>query len=218
MKADFWVRKWELGETRFHQESINESLKEWWPSVGAPAGSAVLVPLCGKSLDMRWLAEQGHSVVGVEVSPVACEQFFDGLKLEPAIEEAGRFRAFSAGPYRLLQGDLFAAMSADVGPVAAFYDRAAVVAMPPEMQPDYARQLVSLLPPGAAGLVNCLEYPPGAMNGPPFSIDEANLRDLLGARCEVTLLSATEINTEGTILEGRGLVGLAETSYRVQLS
>lgn len=217
MEAGFWLKKWELGETGFHQESINETLQEWWPSVEAPAGSAVLVPLCGKSLDMCWLAEQGHKVVGVEVSPVACEAFFDGLELEPQVARAGAFRSYSAGPYRILQGDFFSATSADVAPVAAFYDRAALVAMPPEMQPDYTRQLLSLLPPGSAGLINCLEYPPEVMDGPPFSIGQNRLRELLLPQCRIRRLSVQEINTEGTALDGRGLVGLAETAYRVRV-
>ena len=217
MEAGFWLKKWELGETGFHQESVNESLQDWWPSVAAPAGGAVLVPLCGKSLDMCWLADQGHEVVGVEVSPVACEAFFKGLGLNSDTASVGAFRVFGGGPYRILQGDFFSATAADLGPVAAFYDRAALVAMPPDLQPDYARQLVRLLPAGAVGMINCLEYPPDAMDGPPFSIDEARLRELLGPRCRVRRLSARQINTEGTNLEGRGLVGLAETAYSVRI-
>ena len=85
-----WLNKWELGETGFHQASINDSLQAWWPKVEAPPGGAVLVPLCGKSLDMCWLVEQGHKVVGLEISPLACEAFFDGLKLTPRSSRVGR--------------------------------------------------------------------------------------------------------------------------------
>jgi thiopurine S-methyltransferase len=84
------------------------------------------------------------------------------------------------------------------------------------MQPAYARQLLKLLPAGAPGLVNCLEYPPEVMEGPPFSINEASLRALLGEGSRVRRISARDINTEGTSLEGRGLAGLAETTYRVR--
>ncbi|MDE0488136.1 MAG: thiopurine S-methyltransferase [Gammaproteobacteria bacterium] len=217
MKAEFWLNKWELGEIAFHQESINESLQEHWPSVRAPAGGAVFVPLCGKSLDMRWLAEQGHQVVGLEVSPLACDAFFEGLEARPVIEEAGAFRCYSAGPYRILQGDFFTATAPDLGEVAAFYDRAALVAMPPDLQPKYMCKLTSLLPPGAVGLINSLEYPPEVMEGPPFSINETRLRELLGPRCRISRLADREINTEGTSLEQKGLVGLAETAYRVQI-
>ena len=34
------------------------------------------MPLCGKSLDMKWLAEQGHSVVGIDIVELAAQQFF----------------------------------------------------------------------------------------------------------------------------------------------
>ena len=217
MEAGFWLNKWELGETGFHQESINESLQAWWRSVEAPAGGAVLVPLCGKSLDMCWLAEQGHAVVGVEISPLACEAFFDGLKLTPRSSRVGALRSLTAGPYCILQGDFFAATAEDLGEVNAFYDRAALVAMPPKMQKKYTRQLLSLLPLGAVGLINCLEYPPDTMDGPPFSIGAAQLRELLGPECRLRRLSTKEVNTEGTALEGRGLVGFAETSYGVRV-
>ena len=217
MKAEFWLNKWKLNDIGFNQESTNEALQAYWPSVQAPADGTVLVPLCGKSLDMCWLAAQGHTVVGVEVSPVACEAFFESLQLKPEMEKADSFCSYNAGPYRILQGDFFSATAMDVAPVAAFYDRAALVAMPPDMQPDYTRQLLSLLPPGAVGLINCLEYPPEVMDGPPFSIGQAHLRELLGPQCRVNRLSVREVNTEGTSLEGRGLVGLAETAYGVRL-
>lgn len=218
MKAEFWLNKWESNETGFHQKSANEALRAHWASVQAPAGGTVFVPLCGKSLDMCWLADQGYEVVGVEVSSIACNAFFDSLKLRPQIRPAGQFCSYSAGPYRILQGDFFSATDADLGPVAAFYDRAALVAMPPDMQQEYARRLVRLLPQGAVGLINCLEYPPESMDGPPFSIGEARLHELLGASCRVTRLSVREINTEGTSLEGRGLAGLAETAYSVRIT
>ena len=44
---------------------------------GVPDGTcSVFVPLCGKSLDMVWLLEQGFSVTGCEISELAVQQFF----------------------------------------------------------------------------------------------------------------------------------------------
>lgn len=218
MKAEFWLDKWKLNEIGFHQESTNEALQAHWPSVRVPAGGSVLVPLCGKSLDMCWLAEQGHTVIGIEVSVLACEAFFAGVELGPRTEQTGELLSMTAGPYRLLQGDFFSVTIADVGAVDAFYDRAALVAMPPDMQPAYVRQLVSLLPPGTAGMVNCVEYPSEAMEGPPFSIDEARLRQLVEPQCRVERFASREMETLGTGLKGRGLAGLTETVYRVQVN
>ena len=218
MQAEFWLKKWELGETGFDQRTVNEILESCWPAVEAPAGATVLVPLCGKSLDMRWLAEQGHAIVGVELSAVACQAFFDAIERVPRVSTAGSLRAWIAEPYRILQGDFLTATTADIGAVSFFYDRAAMVAMPPDMQPGYARHLLSLLPSGAAGLVNCLEYPPEDMQGPPFSISETRLRELLGEKCRLRRLLRREIETKGTALEGRGLDTVTETAYRVQVA
>ncbi|MDE0680036.1 MAG: thiopurine S-methyltransferase [Gammaproteobacteria bacterium] len=218
MKAEFWLDKWKLNEIGFHQESTNESLQAHWPSVRAPAGGAVLVPLCGKSLDMCWLAEQGHAIIGIEVSALACTAFFAGLELKPRIEESGELLSMSAGPYRLLRGDFFASTVADIGAVDAFYDRAALVAMPPDMQPDYVRQLIGLLPPGTVGIVNCVEYPSDAMEGPPFSIDEARLRQLLSPYCRVERCASREVEVLGSGLKERGLARLTETVYRVRVN
>lgn len=217
MKAEFWLNKWQLNEIGFHQETTNEGLQEHWPSVAAPTDGSVLVPLCGKSLDMRWLAEQGHRVVGIELSSLACEAFFAGLGLEPRIDETGNLLRMTAGPYCLLQGDFFALTAADIGHVDAFYDRAALVAMPPEMQPAYADQLLRLLPAGAAGMVNCLEYPSDLMEGPPFSIDEARLRQLLEPLCRVERCASKQVATLGTALQGRGVAELTETAYRTRV-
>ena len=218
MKAEFWLNKWKRNEIGFHQESTNEALEAQWPSVRAPEGGTVLVPLCGKSLDMRWLAQQGHPVIGIEVSALACEAFFAGLELEPETKETGELLSMRAGSYRLLQGDFFSVTAADIGPVDAFYDRAALVAMPPETQPGYVRQLISLLPPGTPGMVNCVEYPKDAIEGPPFSIDEARLRRLLAPLCQVERCASRDVETLGTGLKGQGLAGLTETVYRVRVN
>src|SRR5208337_2645504 len=76
MKKDFWLERWERGETGFHQNEINPYLIRHWQDIHPANGSKVFVPLCGKSQDMRWLRKQGHSVMGVELSAIAVEAFF----------------------------------------------------------------------------------------------------------------------------------------------
>ncbi|MFO1505908.1 MAG: hypothetical protein U1F23_02325 [Lysobacterales bacterium] len=50
-------------------------LQKHWPALGVAPGARVLVPLCGKTLDMLWLAEQGLHVLGVDLAPLAIESF-----------------------------------------------------------------------------------------------------------------------------------------------
>jgi len=168
MDKEFWHERWQRNEIGFHRESIHPALARHWPRVSADPDAPVLVPLCGKSLDMYWLAEQGHPVVGIELDRRAVEAFFDEAGLSPSVDESGPLAAFSAGRITLFAGDFF-----DFAPpsrFSVFYDRAALIALPPEMRAAYADHLATLLEPGATGLLITLEYPQKAMPGPPFSV------------------------------------------------
>lgn len=68
MQADFWQARWQRNEIGFHLSEVNPYLLRHWPTLGLSADSRVLVPLCGKSLDLSWLAGQGHAVLGVELA------------------------------------------------------------------------------------------------------------------------------------------------------
>lgn len=71
-----WLDFWRDERSDFHQIAVNPLLNKFWPSLKLAHGSRVFVPLCGKSLDMLWLAQQGHEVIGVELSSIAVEDFF----------------------------------------------------------------------------------------------------------------------------------------------
>jgi thiopurine S-methyltransferase len=76
VEPEFWHQRWRTGQIGFHQSSPHPFLERWWPTLDVPRGGRVYVPLCGKSLDMVWLAVRGHAVVGSELSPIAVAEFF----------------------------------------------------------------------------------------------------------------------------------------------
>jgi len=92
MDIDFWHQRWAERRLGFHQVKVNSRLKKFWRAFAAEAepGATVLAPLCGKSLDLLWLARAGHHVIGVEVSAVACRDFFAENGLRYAIETGAR--------------------------------------------------------------------------------------------------------------------------------
>ena len=84
-----WLDMWEHDEDPvFHFRGVHPSLKTY---IGELTGSKekcrIFVPLCGKSLDMVWLADKGHSVVGVEISQTGITDFFEENSLEYTVEE-----------------------------------------------------------------------------------------------------------------------------------
>jgi thiopurine S-methyltransferase len=185
MKHTFWLERWEQSQIGFHQTEINQYLSEHWRELGLAEGASVFVPLCGKSLDMLWLREQGHPVLGIELSGKAVKAFFEENNLSAEVERGERFTTYRSEGLRLLVGDFFALTPEDMGAVRAVYDRASLIALPPEMRRDYARHMAKLLPVGASILLVTMEYPAGAIDGPPFSVSEEEVHALFDGHFEV---------------------------------
>ncbi len=185
METEFWHNKWHKNEIGFHQQAVNPLLQQHWPAVAA--GGRVLVPMCGKSLDMLWLRERGLNVVGIELSEKAVAAFFAENGLQPVIETRGEHQWWRVDGLALICGDFFTVTQQMIGPVQAIYDRAALIALPESMRVAYVEHLQHLVPGGAQTLLLTLQYPPGTRKGPPFSVYEADVRRLYEPRYQVTL-------------------------------
>jgi len=144
---DLWQQCWKDRQIDFHQLRVNELLVRFWPRLGLAPGSRVFVPLCGKSLDMLWLRQQGYQVVGVELSPLAVEAFFRENRLPARRRELGSLSCWESGDLSLFCGDFFALTQAELGPVDAVYDRAALTALPEAVRPAYLAHLGRIVPP-----------------------------------------------------------------------
>lgn len=166
MQTD-WVQRWHDGNIGFHRSAVHEALLHHWQ----PRGHSVLVPLCGKSLDLRWLAEQGHEVVGCELAERAVRDFFAEQGFDFDVRDDGPLPAFVCRqlPITLYQGDYFDLHTA---PCDALYDRAALVALPPDVRPRYAAHTDALLNERADRVVVTFEYEQAVVAGPPFSVPE----------------------------------------------
>src|SRR5690348_8907776 len=145
---DYWIERWKREDTAFHQDEINPYLRRYWQELHLPPASAtvrsgkseVFVPLCGKSRDMLWLRNQGYSVLGVELSPVAVQAFFEENGYTPRhvarekttqLDQFDPFNRWEANDIRILCGDFFDLSKDDLAMTSAVYDRASLVALPP---------------------------------------------------------------------------------------
>ena len=148
MDADFWQQRWRQGRIGFHQDRPTPLLEQYWDAIGVPAGTRVLVPLCGKSLDLAWLAARGHHVLGVELSRLAVEQFFAEHALTPSVHESANGRHYVSGAIEIVEGDAFTLEPALLAGCDAVYDRAALIALPAALRRTYRDTVYSRLPPG----------------------------------------------------------------------
>lgn len=196
MQADFWHEMWESGVVGFHQKEINQFLQDFWPKLELQGNEEVLVPLCGKSLDMLWLKQQGHKVLGVELSQKALEEFLAENHLPKQPAQHPKFCGYELPEMRLLCGDFFYLSAEDCQAVKAVYDRAAIVALPPKMRQDYANHLQTILPAGTEILMVIMEYDQSVMAGPPFSVQESEVRELF-AGYQIEHLTQVEFQRKG---------------------
>jgi thiopurine S-methyltransferase len=129
---------------------------------------------------MAWLGAHGFDVVGVEISPIACEAFFIEQNLAAERTPIGTFVRWRGGGVTILQGDFF-----DLdGKFAAALDRGALVAFSPDDRPRYAQHLKDRLKPRGVLLLVTIEYNARRRSGPPFPVFPDEVRNLFPGAVE----------------------------------
>lgn len=214
MERSFWQGRWDSGQIAFHEGTANRFLVRHADEVLPPAGTgSVLVPLCGKTRDLAWLAARGHRVVGCELIETAARAFFEEERVVPKERSVGPFVALSSGDITILVGDALALTTEATGMIDAVFDRAALVALPLEMRAGYVASVASVTRPGATGLLVTLEHDAGS--GPPFSLDRAVVSASYGGAFDVTDLEREDVTKENANIVAKGATQVFEIGYRL---
>lgn len=206
MDPEFWKTRWAEGRIGFHEGAPNAFLVRHHAKLATTP--RVLVPLCGKAEDLAYLAATGHEVVGVELVEDAVKAFFAEHALDAEVSRVDGFVRYAAPSITIYVGDIFATNRALLGPLDAIWDRAALIALPDDRRRRYVDHLCTLVPKGGRVLLVTLEYPLGSADGPPFSVEEAEVRALFD-HCEIELLG------EGP--DPRGRADTRERCYAITL-
>lgn len=217
MKKDFWLERWEREEIGFHQDEVNPYLRQHWQELHIAHGSVVFVPLCGKSLDMLWLKKQGHPVLGVELSAIAVQAFFAENGYTPSRSVSGKFERYEADGVCILCGDFFDLSKDYLANVGAVYDRASLIALPPEMRERYVRHLTNILPHATKILLITLDYPQHEMSGPPFAVSVGEVEALYREQAEVCMLAQMDVLAQNPRFKDRGLSQLQENIFMLTM-
>lgn len=214
MEPAFWHKRWADNQIGFHQPQVNPYLRQFWPALGLASGTQVLVPLCGKSLDLAWLAARGHRVLGVELSRRAVADFFAEHGLQPHLSQRGAFEVWRCDEVEVWCGDVFALQAEDLADCAGFYDRAALIALPPEMRERYMALLGKLLPTPCKGLLVTLDYDQALIEGPPFAVGDEAVRAGF-AHWHLEQVQEQQILDESPKFQAAGVSSLVERVYRL---
>lgn len=190
MQHEFWENKWKLNDIRFHLPDVNALLIAAFSNV---TPCKVLVPLCGKSVDMQWLASRGHQVIGVELSEIACLAFFTENNIPYDILDKEPFSVYKSKNIEIWCGDIFKLPIEASAGVSAIYDRAALIALPESIRLSYTQFITNIIKSDALDmLLITIEYPDGAAAGPPFSISPAQVAEYYSNKFNIKQLALPE--------------------------
>ncbi|KAM6410575.1 thiopurine S-methyltransferase isoform 2-T3 [Pluvialis apricaria] len=161
-----WLRKWEMGNIGFHKEQGHPLLQKYLDVLlNGRSGLRIFFPLCGKAVEMKWLADLGHSVVGVEVSEQALKEFFAEHRLPyheepvPEISGAKKLRSTS-GNISLYCCSIYDLSSSIVGKFDGVWDRGALVAVNPCDRQRYVSLMITLMEKNSSYLLVTVSYDP----------------------------------------------------------
>lgn len=213
MDMSFWNERWRTGQIGFHRQTPHWALDAYWAQLELPSDETVLVPLCGKSLDLHWLRQHGHFVEGIELDPLAIKQFFDEWPQSnpQEIYRCGAERGMESGGICLWHMDFFKFKPQRLR--RAFYDRAALVALPVAMRSAYMAHLRKCLETTATGILVTLEYEQNHVDGPPFSVRR---EEVFGFPCfQAQVLERRDILDQSPKFRNQGVDSLHEVVYRL---
>ena len=189
MEHSFWHDRWATNQIGFHQPAANPLLVTHCAALALPSAGRVLLPLCGKTLDIAWLLAAGYQVVGVELSELAVQQLFAELGATPCIQVLNdALQRYETDYLTVFVGDIFALNREQLGPVDAIYDRAALVALPATLRSRYASHLTAISA-GARQLLISFDYEQSQLPGPPFAVLAEELSELYGQHYELQALA-----------------------------
>ncbi|XP_030003851.1 probable thiopurine S-methyltransferase [Sphaeramia orbicularis] len=202
MENGEWEERWQEGRIGFHQPQVHKMLETNIDKVLAGrAHISFFFPLCGKAVDMKWLADMGHSVVGVELAEKAIQQFFEENNMTyseepvPSIPGAKVYR----NPERnisLYQCDIYKFSSSVQGQFGAIWDRGSLVAINPRDREKYAALIISLMAKDCRYLLDTLLYNPELYKGPPFFVPDEQVHSLFGSSCDIERLLSVDALTD----------------------
>lgn len=205
MEISYWKSRWQKDNTGWHMQQIYPHLVRYWERLNLKEGANILVPLCGKSLDVQWLVNQDYCVIGVDVSEKAILELKDSLGISFKNISKGPFKGYLTESVQLWVGDFLKMQSSYIPAIDAIYDKAALIALPANMRCKYAAVIKRLCEPHTQMMLNCFEYCQQEMTGPPFAVFREEAEKLYGERFAIELMHEESIFDQLQKFHQRGL-------------
>tara|TARA_R100001143_G_C3361215_1_gene136163 strand:+ start:17537 stop:18208 length:672 start_codon:yes stop_codon:yes gene_type:complete len=196
MELSYWLSRWNKGNTGFHMENGYPGLSIHWPSLPIRQNPVVLIPLAGKSVDIQWIADRARKVICVEISDVAIKQFYNQHEMEYTTTRFASFDIYHSQNIEFWCGDFMKLPQKKMGDVDLIYDKASIVALPKNMRQSYSNKIISLSSAYTKILMHLLSYNQSEMNGPPFSVDPDEIKQMFSEIFDIQILQKNSLKIQ----------------------
>nr|XP_039269708.1 probable thiopurine S-methyltransferase [Styela clava] len=169
----------------------------------------IFVPLSGASPNVKWIADQGHAVVGVECAPYAILAFFETNSIEyiktvSKVDPSYNVYTAKGIDIVIFEGDYFN-FNADIagGKMDGVSDTASLNTIPFNKREEYVTVMLSLLKSDSWYLLSGWDF--GEFRTWPYNpwnISKKDVKKLFGDKCTSTLLdeNVTQWGVDRTFL------------------
>ncbi|XP_033756355.1 probable thiopurine S-methyltransferase [Pecten maximus] len=193
-----WLNNWEGDCTPWHMSDVHEGLARYYKVlVNKPSvQNKIFLPLCGKSVDIKWLADRGNEVVGVEAAEMGLVEFFAEQNIEYSVEAAasvkGKLFRSRDNKIRLYCCDIFDFSASVECGFSGVWDRGSIEALEFEDRKRYIELMRTLISSETGYLAEIVERDLG--KGPPYYVTADELEAGFGPGCTVTkLMTVTKL-------------------------
>ena len=191
-----WEESWNSNDIGFHESCVLPDLIKH-ENVFLNRYCRVFLPLCGKSLDLAYLADKGHDVYGCEFVKKAVEDFFKEQNLQFTTSSLPSgiivYKATSK-KITLYCGDFYALKSDEVGKFDAVWDRGSLIVMSFFQRMEYAKIMQDLMGPGCKYLLNTFHIIGQDYQGPPYSVPKEDIERCFSSFCDIKQLDSKMAN------------------------
>ncbi|KAF9918099.1 hypothetical protein BGZ65_012610, partial [Modicella reniformis] len=175
-----WNTLWERGINPWTEPTpspaLVEVIQEKPIKDQIPVSGNVLVPGCGRGVDVFFLRSDQRKVYGLDISPIVVQECQKTQKSLNIPESQVEFKV-----------DDFFTFNIPTGGFQLIYDYTFFCAIQPELRPQWGQRMAELV--SKDGVLITLMYPLGNhTSGPPFAVSEAAYHEQLDANFECLLL------------------------------
>ncbi|KAI0230489.1 Thiopurine S-methyltransferase [Lamellibrachia satsuma] len=200
-RLESWLDMHKKGQQPWHCQWKHPYLEDKVEVLFGDSGKKhkVLIPMCGKAVELSWFAELGHSVVGIEASIVPIEEFFSDNNFQYSVEGceqiSGQLYKAEGVDIKIYCCDIFNFTKNLESEFDVIWDRGAFGAVDPSDRRQYATLMSSLMTSACCYLSVVNYYGDKAREeaglpptGPPHVIHLDQVQDYFAPSCSVELL------------------------------